>query len=194
MTNAPDSTASPATGGLGLAGQDRLIQVKIGRRQQGPIRDQLIARLHDHEIVDDELLGRQRSVLPVAADSRGRRDQQREPIERPLRARFLDDPDRRVGHDDAEEQGVAHVAEDQRQGPEDGQDKVEHRQDDARVGPARLSPPRATRGGQPPLRLGTAQSRRGEIPPRQPWTGDGRRAAAGRTCHGHVATGHRGGL
>ena len=49
------------TRGLGLTGQDRLIEVKIGRRQQRPVRDQLIARLHDHHIVDHELLTRQRS-------------------------------------------------------------------------------------------------------------------------------------
>ena len=128
------------TGGLGLTGQDRLIEVKIGRRQQRPVRDQLIARLHDHDIVVDELIRRKLTGAPIAPNPRRRRDQQRETIQCPLRPHLLDDPDRRVRHDDAEEQGIARVAEDERQCPEDSQDEVERSQDDARVGPTRLRP------------------------------------------------------
>ena len=86
--------------------------------------DQLIAGLHDHDIVDHELLKRQRSCKPAAPDGRGRRDQQRETIERPLRPHLLNDPDRRVRHDDAQEQRVARVTEDQGDGPEPGEDQV----------------------------------------------------------------------
>ena len=194
-----DRVSGEMTGRLGLAGQHRLIEVKIGRREKRPVRDQLIAGLHDHDIVDDELLGRQRASLIIAPHPRRRRDQQREAIECPLRSHLLDDPDRRVGHDDAEEQGVARIPEDQRQRPEDGQDEVEHSQDigpdDARVGSAGFGSPRATLAGQPSLGLGLAQSRRGSIAIRRPSAGDGCRSAAGRTGQvGHVATGCPGGL
>ena len=42
--------------------------------------EQLIPRLDHHDIVDNELLGRQRASATIACHPRRRRDQQREPI------------------------------------------------------------------------------------------------------------------
>ena len=156
----------------GLAGQDRLIESKIGRRYERPVRDQLIAGLHEHDVVNDEFFKRQRSGAAVALHRRGGRDQQREAIERPLRAHLLNDPDRRVRHDDAEEQRVARVTEDQGDGPEPGEDQVEHREDvgpdDAGVRAARPGSPHPACGRQAPRGLGlanptVARSRAGSV-------------------------------
>jgi hypothetical protein len=84
----------------------------------------------------------------------------------------------RVRDDDAEEQSVARVTEDQRHRAEPREDHVEHRQrvraHDARVRATRPLPPLTTGSVQSALRLGLAQTAKG--------------VAAGRRC------GQRGGL
>jgi hypothetical protein len=72
-----DRVTGHMTGRHGLAGQDRFIEAKIAPRQQRPVRDQLIAWLDHHHIVDDDLLGRQRASVTIAAHPRRRRNQQR---------------------------------------------------------------------------------------------------------------------
>ena len=153
-----------APGRLRLAGQDRLVEPQVGGGQDRPVGDHLIARREQHDVVDDDLLDLDRADSAVAPHVRVRRDQQREPVERPLRPHLLADPDRRVGDDDPEEQRVARVPEDQRHHPERGEDQVEHRQDvradDARVRPARRAARGTARAREPPRRLSLASARR----------------------------------
>ena len=53
----------------------------------------------------------QAAALTVPDDGRSRLHERRERVERPLRTYLLEDPDRRVGDDHTEKQGVARVAE-----------------------------------------------------------------------------------
>ena len=60
-------------------------------------------------------------LRPFAAHPGVGRDEQRQPVERALCAHLLRDPDAGVRDDHAEEQGVAPVAEDQRDRAEPGE-------------------------------------------------------------------------
>jgi len=68
-------------------------------------------------------------LLATADDRRGRRNESSEPVKRVLGPHLLDDPDRRVRDQDAEEEGVPPVAERERDGAEGEQDQVEDRED-----------------------------------------------------------------
>ena len=61
--------------GLGLAGQDGLIEAKVGGRQDRAVGDHLIAGLNDHHVVDHELLEWERTGLTVPPHGRGWGDQ-----------------------------------------------------------------------------------------------------------------------
>jgi hypothetical protein len=102
-----------------------------------PVGDHLIARLQHHHVTDEYLIDRHRPDSTAAEHAAVRCDEQREAVQRPLRAHLLGDPDRRVGDDHAKKQGILPIAEDQRQRAETGKDHVEHRQhvrpNDARV-------------------------------------------------------------
>jgi hypothetical protein len=75
--------------------------------------------------------------LPLAHDRGRGGDEGGQPVERPLGPCLLRDPDGGVGDEDAQEEGVAPVAVDERERAEDRQDQVEDREDvgadDARV-------------------------------------------------------------
>jgi hypothetical protein len=81
------------------------------------------------EIVEHDLGGRDLASLAVAHDTRSRRVEHREAVERPLGAPFLHDPDERVRHEHDTEQRVlerAHRENDDEHRSEDG---VEPRED-----------------------------------------------------------------
>ena len=83
--------------------------------------------------------------------------QRRELVERALGPHLLEGPDRDVGDQDAEEERVLGVAEDDRRGPEPGQDHVEDREgvgdEDRPVRPTRPRPRATATLTQPTLRL-----------------------------------------
>ena len=125
-----------------LAGQHRLVDPEAARGHELSVRDDLVARLKLDEIPHHDLVHVQATTRTVPDDGRSRLHERRERVERPLRTYLLEDPDRRVGDDHTEEQGVAHVAERDHEHAEHDQDQVEDREDvrpdDARVGTARL--------------------------------------------------------
>ncbi len=81
------------------------------------------------------------SLLAVSDDRRRGRDESGQAVEGALRSDLLDDADRGVRDEHAQEERVAPVAEGERDRAEDEQDQVEDREDvgadDARVGAAR---------------------------------------------------------
>ncbi len=153
--------ANGAPRGLRLAGEDRLVEPQIGGREQLPVGRDLIARLEQRDILDEDVLDGHRPHAPVAPDPRVRGDEQREPIQGALGADLLGDADGGVGDDHAEEQRVAPVAERERQHPEAGEDRVEDGQHvgphDARVRTAGALRLRASADPQPTGRLVVAQ-------------------------------------
>ena len=150
---------------VGLAGQDRLVQREGHRVDHLAVGDHLVARLHADDVAGHHVVHPQRGELAVAPDPGPRRDQQGQPVERPLGPRLLDDPDQRVGDDDPAEEGVLVVAQGQDHGEQHAQDQVEEVEDvgpdDLQVGAAgarRLARPGL---GQSPARLGRGQAQRG---------------------------------
>ena len=156
--NEPERTSSPRLrdAGVGLAGQDRLVEREPVAALERPVGDDLVALLDQDEVALDDLVDVDVPRRAVAHDRGVRRDERREPVERPLRAHLLRDADAGVGDEDREEERVLRLAERERQHAEDEQDQVEDREDvgddDALVGAARLL--RLGRpGGEPALRL-----------------------------------------
>ena len=133
-----DALAHPTGDRLGLSGQHRLVQSQVVGLQHLAVGNYLIARSQTHEIAGHDFPDRDLAGPAVAHHLCSRRDQQGQAVKGSLGADLLCDTDRRVGHDHAQEQGVAPVAERQRYHPEGTQDHVEHRQDirphDAPVG------------------------------------------------------------
>ena len=97
---------------LGLAGQDRLVQTQVAGRDQPPVGHQLVAGLDQQDVADDHLADGDQAHGAVPSHPRLRRNEQREAVQRALGPHLLGDADRRVGHDHAEEQSVAPIAED----------------------------------------------------------------------------------
>ena len=103
--------------GVGLAGEDRLVDLQPAGLEQPPVGDDLVARAQRDRVADDHVVDGHRALLAVAQDARAGRGQQREAIERPLGADLLDDADAGVDDDDACEQQVGELARrDQRDG------------------------------------------------------------------------------
>ena len=121
--------------------------------------------------------------LAVPHHRRPRRDQGGQPVEAPLRAGLLHDPDARVQDQDRQEDRVPPVGEDQRDDAEEDQDHVE---DGQQVGPQDAGPRAAGGGaldlpprGQPAPGLGLGEALLG--------------AGAGRGAMGRRADGGRSG-
>jgi hypothetical protein len=112
-----------------LAAEDRLVERQPLARDERPVGDDLVAGLDVDEVADHDLLDRDLSLLAVADDGCVRGDEGREAVERPLRAQLLRDPDRRVGDDDPEEEGVLPLREREREHAHHQQDRVEDRED-----------------------------------------------------------------
>ena len=120
-------------GGLGhrlrLTGQEGLVDFETLRCQHLAVDGDLVAPTYLDHIVQHDLFERDVEGPTRADDVAPRSGQHGQPIERPLRADLLEDPDRRVGHeDDAEERILRrpnHHGHDE-QGPQDGVETSEH--------------------------------------------------------------------
>ncbi len=150
----PERTGSPVAADhrLGLAGQVRLVDRQTLGPREVAVGDDLVAALDPHQVADHDLADRDLARLAVADHRRRRGDQRRQLVERPLRPHLLEGADEGVGDEDAEEERVLGVAEDDRRGAEGGEDRVEDRE---RVGDR----DRARRSGwSPPSRAGRARA------------------------------------
>ena len=105
--------------GIGLAGQQGLVHLEAVGPEHLAVDDDLVARHRVHDVVEDEVRRRQLADVARAHRADGRRGQHLEPLQGPLRAELLDDPDRRVRHEHQPEQGIAVFAH--------GEDHDEHR-------------------------------------------------------------------
>ena len=141
------AVSGPARDGLGLAGEDRLVEPQPLAAHHAPVGHHLVARVQQHEVPGHDLRHVHLARGAVAHHRRPRRDQGREAVEAPLRPRLLHDPDARVQDQDPQEDRVSPVGEDQRDDAEDHQDDVE---DGQQVGPQDAGP-RPAGGG--PLEL-----------------------------------------
>ena len=161
-TNDPDRTSSPGPrDGPRLAGEDRLVELEPVARTRRPSATTWSP--------GPSLTSRPRRPPRRATSARRRRARRpraarRAPPARPACAwrELLPDPDAGVRDDDAEEERVTPVAEDERHEPERGQDHVEGR-DDVRPDDARR---RAARGGR--LALATRREARRRLGAGQP--------------------------
>ena len=148
--------------GTGFARQDRLVDPQPGRLGEGAVGDDLVARSQADEVALDDLLDAHVPLGPVADDRRARRHERSERIELVAGTDLLPDPDARVRDDDAEEESVAPVAEDEREDAEGEQDRVEGRDDvgadDARRRAARRGLARLAFRLETPLRLRLCQT------------------------------------
>jgi hypothetical protein len=115
--------------GLRLAGEQRFVDREVDRVEHGCIRDDLVAGAQHHRVAEHHLIGRHRAERAVAQHRHHGRCEQREPVERELRAHLLHDADGRIADHDAEEQAVAQVAEDQDEHEARREDGVEQRED-----------------------------------------------------------------
>ena len=154
--------AGGARDGLRLAGEDRLVEPQSLAAQNAPVGHHLVARAQQHQVSGHHLRHLHLARLAVAHHRRPGRDEGREPVETPLRAGLLHDPDARVQDQDGQEDRVAPVGEDQRDDAEEHQDHVE---DGQQVGPQDAGPRAAGRGpldlsplGQPALGLGLGEA------------------------------------
>ena len=118
-TNEPDRTLSARrTTGRDSPGEDRLVEREARRAHELAVRDDLVAGPGSQEVADDDLADGGRARRAVPHDGRPRLDERGEPVERAFRAHLLRDPDRRVGEEHAEEEGVLPLAEDERATPQ----------------------------------------------------------------------------
>ena len=115
--------------GLGLAGQQRLVDLERGGLEHLAVDHDLIARLELEHVVEDDLGERHLADLAVADDPRVRRRQHRQRVERPLRAQLLVDPDAGVRDQHEPEQRVLDRADDQGHHQERAEQRVEPRED-----------------------------------------------------------------
>ena len=136
---------------LRFAGQVGLVQGEPGSRHDRPVRDDLVAGRQTNQIPHDHLLDRQTALDPIPYNQRPRRDERRQPIERPLGANLLEGPDRDVRDQNAQKERVAPGPKGDRQHAKQQQDAVRDRDGvrakDARVratGALRRTSPRAS--------------------------------------------------
>ena len=78
-----DLVAVPSVDSLRLAGQDRLVEAKIGAGQEPAVGDDLVSRREEHEVSDDDLRDVERPRRPVTHDRRPGRDERSKLIELP---------------------------------------------------------------------------------------------------------------
>ena len=139
-TNEPDSTRSPAaltTGSGSPVSSDSSISSR-SLDEHDAVDHDLVARRELEHVVEHDRGGREPRRLAVAHDRGGRRGQQREPVEGPLRAELLHDPDHRVRDEHDAEQRVLHRSHEQDQNEHRAEQRVEPgedvRADDVRDG------------------------------------------------------------
>ena len=101
-----------------LAGEDRFVERERVGSSSGPSATTWSPGAMWTRSPSTTSLDRELALLAVPHDRRPRRHEGREPVERPLRAQLLRDPDTRVRDDDREEESVAPVGEDERQDAE----------------------------------------------------------------------------
>ena len=94
-TKLPDSTsvADLLVDGIGLAGEQRLVDLEALGLDDLAVDDDLVARTEFDDVVEDDLVGRQRRHRSVAADHRLGLADDGQLVERALGAHLLDDPD-----------------------------------------------------------------------------------------------------
>ncbi len=157
-----------------LAGQDRLVEAETGRADERAVGDDLVAGLELDAVAHDDPVHRHATARAVAYDRAGRLHERGEPVERPLRPHLLEDPDRGVRDQHADEESVARVPEGDDEDAEHRQDQVEDGEDvgpdDAPVGAARLLLRRPGLRREALPGLGLAQAGVGRL-----GDGDGRR-------------------
>ena len=95
---------------IGLAGQQRLVDLEAGRLAHDAVGGQLIAGAKSEQVVGHDVRDLDVVLVAVAHDAGARRVQDGQPVERPLRAQFLDDADCRVGDDDERRTGRSATA------------------------------------------------------------------------------------
>src|SRR6266536_4907491 len=133
--------AGGASHGLRLPGEVGLVDGERIASTQGAVRDDLVARLDQHDVALDDLVHAYLAALAIPNDGRDRGYERREPVERQLGANFLRDSDPGVADEDREKQSVLHLPERECQDAGGEQDRVEDREDvrddDALVGATR---------------------------------------------------------
>ena len=93
-----------------LPAENRLVERQSLGCHDRTIGHHLVAGREAHEVARHHLVDVERAGLAVPHDGRCRRHERRQPLERALGADFLDDPDRGVRHEDAQEERVTPVA------------------------------------------------------------------------------------
>ena len=83
-----------------LAGQRRLVGLKVRHLDEAGIRRNLVAGFDQHDVAGDDVMGRDALPIAVANDRGLRRGQRHQRADRFLRARLLDEPEHRVEDDD----------------------------------------------------------------------------------------------
>ena len=131
--------------GVGLTGEQRLVDFKRGGLEHLAVDDELVAWAELDEIVGDDVGAGDLSADTVAAHGGACFADDREVVQGPLCAQLLDDADGAVGDDEQSERRVDELAggEDDRQ--QDAQDRVDPRED---VGPDDLAGGPTAAGGQ----------------------------------------------
>ena len=149
--------------GVGLAGQDRLVDLEPAGLEQPPVGHDLVARAQRRSRRRRRRRRRaRRARAPSRSDARARRREQRQAVERPLRADLLDDADARVDDEHGGEEQVGELAgRDQRDGA-GREHEVEQREqvapDDRPVGQAAGGRLRRAPLLEPARRLGRAET------------------------------------
>ena len=109
---------------IGLAGEERLVDLEAVSRRDHAVDHDLITGLELEQIVGDHATDPDLRDLVVATYPCSRRGQHGESVERAASLDLLGDADHAVGDDDAGEQGILGVAGDQDQHEERADDRV----------------------------------------------------------------------
>ena len=148
--------------GVGLARQDRLVDLEPAGLEQPPVGDDLVARAHDDRVADDDVVDRDDALGVVAQDARARGREQCQPVERPLRAHLLDDADARVDDEHRGEEQICELTRRDQRDRAGREDEVEQREqvapDDRPVGQAAGRLLRRASLLEPARRLGRAET------------------------------------
>ncbi len=114
---------------IGLASEQGLVDLQTLGLDDRAVDDELVAGAEFDDVVEDDLVRRQRRYRPIAPNRRPGLADDGEPIERAFGADLLDDSDPAVGDDEQAEHPVDDGAggeDDRQQHPEDRVDPSEH--------------------------------------------------------------------
>ena len=95
---------------IGLAGEDRLVDLQAAGLEQPAIGHHLVSRAQHDRVPGDHVVDVDLALRTVAQDPRPRRREQRQAIERSLGPHLLDDPDARVDHQDRREEQIRELS------------------------------------------------------------------------------------